>query len=441
MIGFSLNRRIPAAIACLIAFSSLAGAQAQDGSVVRTAADDDIRASIRELSDPVYATRVAATRRLCAIGGEAIGALREAADGNDVEASLRAKKLLSTLDQVWFSGVEVRLDIDKTSFAWNEPVDLTVTLTNRSLLDARVPFETSADKREPMSGDARQVADMLDVSEWLRVYGEGEREVELRVDDLGEDSEVLSVAHKRLDGGPSSVVPAGGQATVRVREFNRGWARYPLLDSGEYSIVLVYEPAWLDPVLAENNVGRVTSNLLRVTVTHGAPKSVSRGGAEAELEVSRDGDALVAALTNLTDRAVYVNTNFGTSPPFAEGRWVYELAGRRFEIPADSKAGRTWADFSEARLAVVEAGAPIELARIGAAQLRKAFADAGANVSLAGGVLSFGYANFCGRQWQLREEANLSREEGVPAVLKRRLPRKMLSTRLSGNPVSVWDNP
>jgi len=282
---------------------------------------------------------------------------------------------------------------------------------------------------------------MLDMSEWLRVRGDGGREVELRVDEIADDPAVLSVVHQRLAGGPSSVVPAGGQVTVRVREFNRGWARYPLLDAGEYSMVMEYAPEWLDPVLAAHKVGRVTSNTLHVTVTRSAPETVSRGGAEAEIEIRRDRDTLIAALTNRTDQTLFVNTNSGTSPPFAEEQWVLEHDGRRFEIPSDAKSGRTWADFDEAGLAGVEAGASIELARIGVAQLRRAFMDAGANVPPDGGTLVFRYANMCNRQWQVREQTNLVQNESAPAVLRRPLPRKVLSARLSSNPLSAWGEP
>lgn len=435
------NRRRWAAVGGMVVCALCAVAQAQERSISGPATDEEIHSLVRDLGDPVYATRVFASRRLCAIGSEAHGALREAAGGDDVEAALRSKKLLATLDQVWFSGVEVRLEIAKRNFAWNEPIDLVVTLTNRSGHDARVPMETDPNKRDSLSADARQVADMLDVSEWLRVSGDRGREVELRVDDIADDSGVLSVVHERLGGGPSAMVPAGGQATIRVREFNRGWARYPLLDAGEYSMVMEYAPEWPDPVLAAHQVGRVTSNTLHVTVTRGAPEKVSRGGAEAEIEILRDGDTLVASLTNRTDQTMFVNTNRGTFPPFAEERWVLEQVGRRFEIPGDSKLGRTWADFDEAGLAAVEAGASIELARIGVAQLRRAFTDAGANVPPDGGTVVFGYFNSCNRQWQVREETSLAQDQNAPAVLRRPLPRKMLSARLSSNPLSAWGKP
>jgi hypothetical protein len=89
----------------------------------------------------------------------------------------------------------------------------------------------------------------------------------------------------------------------------------------------------------------------------------------------------------------------------------------------------------------VEAGASIELARIGVAQLRRAFMDAGANVPPDGGTLVFRYANMCNRQWQVREQTNLVQNESAPAVLRRPLPRKVLSARLSSNPLSAWGEP
>ncbi len=437
----ALSRHIACLLFCCAILTLIRQAPAQERSIVGPATDDEIQLLIRDLGDPAFSKRTFATRRLCSIGSAALGALRGAANGEDAETSLRARKLLSTLSQVWFSGVEIRLDADKKRFEWNEPMALSVILTNRSAYESRIPMQSIDGDRNEGSTDAHQVAMMLDVSDWLRVQDANGREIELRVNDIADDPDVLSVVHERVDAGPSSVVPAGESVTLTAQDFNRGWARYPLLDAGEYTIVMNYAPEWLDPVLAANQVGRVSSNVLRVHVTRGAPEHVSRGGAEAEIEVRRDGDALVSALTNRTDQTLRVNLNFGSTAPFADGRWVLEREGQRTEIPGVSGAGRSWTDFSETKLVVVEPGASVELARIEIDRLRDSMIKAGAKAPLNEGAVTFVYSNLCDRQWQAREESHLAQDDNAPAVLKKPLPARILSTRLNSQPFSPWAIP
>src|SRR3990172_5050624 len=169
-----------------------------------------------------------ATRRLCAIGMEAWDVLREGADGADVEASLRAKQLLAVFDRLWFSGAEVSLSFSKPIIDWKEPVDLNITMTNRLSYPARVPFDVEPGVRGD-SDDARQVADMLDAAEWLKVRSPDGRELELRVDDIAGEPAVFAAVQSRLAGGPGGVLAPGEKITVRARAFNRGGARVPLL--------------------------------------------------------------------------------------------------------------------------------------------------------------------------------------------------------------------
>ena len=96
----------------------------------------------RDLGDPSYAVRTNATRQLCVIGAPATKILEQAAGGDDVEVALRAKAVLRVIDSLLFGGVEVRLAFSKPNRAWDEPVDLVVTFTNRSEFPARLPFES-----------------------------------------------------------------------------------------------------------------------------------------------------------------------------------------------------------------------------------------------------------------------------------------------------------
>ena len=112
------------------------------------ATDDEITVLIRDLSDPAYAKRTYATRRLCAIGMPGREKLQAAAEGDDVETALRAKAVLSVLDRMMFSGIEVQLAFSKIQTAWDQPVDLRVTLTNSSEYPGRVPFQLSPEERK-----------------------------------------------------------------------------------------------------------------------------------------------------------------------------------------------------------------------------------------------------------------------------------------------------
>ena len=397
--------------------------------LVGPATSEEIAALIRDLGDPSYETRTYATRRLCVLGMAAFDPLRAAADAPDPEVALRAKKVLTVLETLWFSGSELALSFSKPTTAWNESVDLTLTITNRSAYPARIPFEINSAARADPAGDARQVADMLDLAEWLHVRQPDGRELTLRVDDITADPNVAAAVQERLQGGPVGVLRAGERVAITARDFNRGWARFPVLDRGDYTVVLEYLPDWDDEALAAARVGRVVSGAASVTVTRGAPQTISRTGAEAELTLERDGPALVARLTNQSDLAAYVNVNFGPTPPFATARWVYESDGLRREIPASVEAAPSWKDFSESRWVALEAGRSMTLARTNVVDLRKALTEAGADLTRPGWTLHFSYANLCDRAWQARQGAALFADEKVPPFLRHPLPRRTLSTR------------
>ena len=204
--------------------------------LVGPATTEEIATLISDLGDPKYDVRTFATRRLCAIGNAAREQLQAAADRPNVEAALRAKRVLTLLDSLWFVDTEISLGFSKSKVEWDEPVDLELTVTNRSAYPARIPFELEA-ARAAARNDARQVADMLDVAEWLSVRGPDGLPVELRVDEISADPDVLAEVQARLNGAPNGVLPPGERITVAVRMFNRGWARFPLLNRGRYTAV------------------------------------------------------------------------------------------------------------------------------------------------------------------------------------------------------------
>jgi len=405
---------------------------AERPSLVGPTNHEEMVALVRTLGDPAYETRMFATRRLCAIGMEAWEVLRTAADSADIEASLRAKKLLEVFDRLWFSGAEVSLSFSKPIIDWNEAVDLNITMTNRLSYPARVPFDVDPAVRANPD-DARQVADMLDVAEWLKVRAPDGRELELRVDDIAGEAAVFAAVQSRLAGGPGGVLTPGERVSVTARAFNRGWARFPLLDHGEYTVMLDYVPDWTDKALAAARAGRVVSTPATLTVRDGAPPTVSRAGVQADLVVERDADVLVARLVNRTDQPLLINVNFGGSPPFADGRWVYELDQVRREVPLLPKPGASWHDFKPEGLVEVGGGEFIELARIPVNELRKALPAPGGDPSADRGFIYFTYANLCDRQWQTRQGSALLGNETAPPFFRQPLPRRILSARYSSN--------
>jgi len=400
---------------------------------------EEIEQLVKRLGDSSYEQRMFATRRLCAIGHAARDALRAAAEGEHVETALRARLVLEALDNLWFSGIEITLSFSKPRFAWDESVDLAVTMTNRSTHPAKLPFEIERREGDD-DADTRQVGDMIDVAEWLRVTSEDGREVSMRVDDITFDDAVAATVRERVDAAPSGTLSPGQSVTITARAFNRGWARFPLLDRGAYRIVLEYNPPWEDEVLAEVRVGRVVSNELVATVTESAPPMVSRRGAEASVELRREGDLVVASLLNRMDQPIQVNRNLGAAPPFAQARWVCERKDTMRDVPVLPLPAASWADFNGQRLTTVAPGDSVELTRTNLDDLRNRLIQAGIDVRDGDWEVYFSYSNLCDRQWQKRQGDTLTNDPSVPQSLREPLPRRLLSGWHTSNRISPVDD-
>ncbi|MCH8967053.1 MAG: PhnD/SsuA/transferrin family substrate-binding protein [Planctomycetes bacterium] len=406
------------------------------------ATDEEIARLIRDLSESSYATRTHATRRLCAIGTRARNLLLAASENDDMEAALRAKHLLGLLDRLHFTGTEITLAFSKSQIRWDDPVDLRITMLNRSDFPARIPFELDATRRADLSPDALQVGDMLDVADWLNVQTENGRTVELRVDDMLADPGVRAAVESRAEPerdqvAPGTLVQPGESATLVLRSFNRGWARYPLLERGTYTVALEYVPAWNDEVLLAQGVGRVASNEASITVVQGAPQGVSRDGVDASVLLTHEGEELVATLVNRTDQLMIVNKDFGASPPFADGRWVCALGNSFHEVPVAPGRGGSWNDFDPSLLADVQPGHSVELARIGIDDLQKIVSAAELDLPGETWSVRFNYASLVSRQWQALQGAALLGNDAAPACFQRPLSRRILSGRYSSDTVSI----
>lgn len=394
---------------------------------------NDIAALIRDLSDRSYEVRTVATRRLCAIGAPAREMLEAAASGPDTEASIRAKRVLKIVGQLYFSGVDVSLSFVPPEAPWDSPVELRLTFTNQGQHPALVPFALG--QMDNSNKDARQVGNMLDAAEWLHVRSPQGQEIDLRVDDITSDPAVNAEVQQRLKAGSSSILQSGQAAVLTVPAFNRGWARYPLIEQGEYSVSLRYDPTWEDEDLKAQGIGRVVSNSAKLTILSSAPPAVSRTGAEATLTLSVEGPILIARLTNRSDQVLHVNKNYGRGMPFAEGSWVYSFGDAFHEISASAKPSVHWTDFDTSLLVAVPPGETLEMAATEVGTLRQAFERAGADLSGGRWTVFFAYSNSCDRQWQMHEGQNPVDADGqrAPKVLPNPLPRRILSSRHVSN--------
>lgn len=422
---------------CTIGMAAQVSAPPDGNTLAGPAAVGEIQSLIGELSDPSYHKRALATRRLCAIGLPARPRLEAAAAGDNAETALRAQSLLGVLDGLMFAGVDVQLSLSKTRIVWDEPIDLMIRMSNRSRYPTRVPFDIPATGKSETPGDATQVATMLDLSEVLRVRRADGREVELTVDDIAADPAVVAAVQQRLNSGPARVLQPGESVTVNARAYNRGWARYRLLDAGTYSLQIEYTPVWNDEVLNAQGIGRVISKPVHLEVTRGAPENVSRRGIEASFTIKSDGDSLVVSLTNHTDQSMIVNRNFGGAVPFADGRWMIELDDLRRDVPILGKPGVSLHDFDPAGLVAVRAGAVIEMAKIGWKTLRDALRNQGIPIDETRWTVHFSYMNLCDRQWQRRQGAALLGNADGPPAFQSLLSRHILSTRHTSNQLTA----
>jgi hypothetical protein len=402
-------------------------------SLIGPATPDEVAALVKSLGDPSYEARTFATRRLCAIGPGAADALRAAAEGDDAEVAMRARQLLTVFDRLLFADARISVAFSKSQIAWNEPVDLVITVVNESSHAVQVPFEGDPPRAEPKVGDAQQVGAMLDVADWLTLKGPDGRPVELRMDDLDADESVAAAVQARVDGAPVTAVRPGGAVVLTLRDFNRGWARYPLLDRGGYSVSLEYAPDWSDKVLLEAQAGRIVSNVAKIDIIEAAPATVDRRAGRTEIVLEQSGDAFVARFINRMDQPVLLNANFGATPPFAQAQWVLARDGERRETPVTDQPASSWKQFDPGKVVEVPAGEAFELARIDDARIRKALGDAAARTDW---TLGLSYANPCDRAWQARQ-AGLLGNQDAPAFLREPLPRQLLGTRATSNRLSI----
>lgn len=334
----------------------------------------EIRRAVRRLNHPLRARRREAIRQLAEWGPLAFDELRRAARGPDLEAAILAKDLLAELESAILLGADVHLSIDKARVAWDEPFTLTVRAASPVAKEMRVPWPKPREPTasQPVHIDARQVAAVMDAGDFLIVTGpEGDR-VDVRVESINRDPEVFAVIDERAgETPPSHVVPAGQAARLEIREFNRGWARYPMLAEGVYTIAFAYQPQWRDPSWTENGFGRVEAEPVKVEITRGAPEAIRNAKREVALHLAeRDGDLLVE-LKSTWDRPVWINGHLGSELD-VHGRleWRFRPGGGN-DDPVTLEPPATSPELDPARIHRMEPGGRHLLGKVTIEELQK----------------------------------------------------------------------
>ncbi|MFQ5461190.1 MAG: hypothetical protein ACE5E5_01040 [Phycisphaerae bacterium] len=326
---------------------------------------------IENLSHPSFDVRSAATLKLCTYPLAARAPLQRAARGDDAERALRARAVLSLLDQIAFTGVDIALAFSKDVVAWDQPVDLLLTLHNTSDHPATIPFQLDEISRDGLDPNARQVGDMLDLSEWLTLRGADGKIVELHIDDISQEAAVAHAVQERIDRDIQSTLGPGKTVLLNIVAFNRGWARYPLLKKGRYAATLRYLPSWQNERFIRAAVGSAESNTATVSVSHSAPPGVSASASPATLNLVPREKRLTAVLTNRNDLPWFVNTSFGRpAKPSARGHWSLTVGNDTIIIPAVAQPVQDPHGSTSEKLVRVQPGASLDVFSIPIEHLR-----------------------------------------------------------------------
>lgn len=410
---------------------------AQAPELPRTATAVEIGDLVRKLGDERYTVRVDATRRLCALGPQTAVALKDALQVGG-ETSLRAQRLLSIFDQCFFWGAAVELSFSAPTIRWDESVDLLIRIRGAAAHPVRLPFELTPAEPGTRLTDAQQVGVLFDIADFLRITDpDGNGITAPTTDDLADDPDVQSVIDARAENTITTFLPPGEELTIRVENFNRGWSRYRLLDSGKYDVSFEYYPEWSDPQLAAAEIGRVVGNSASIEVVAAAPPAVSRDGADAGLEIVREEKRLAAYLVNHRDKAMRFNTAFGSTAPFAQFSWSCTRADEsEVDIPL-ATLKKNASQFQLADLREVAPGDRILIAETTVADLFADFSRASAGAEASRLRVRAVYNNVVTRNWQRRENVLDDKSDTWPETLRGLLPPRILATRQSSDSITL----
>jgi hypothetical protein len=400
----------------------------------RPAREDHIETLIAKLGDASYGVRADAMRDLIAIGPDTLPMLRKAAQADDMEIALRAEEVIRAFERIMFAGTTVDLRAEPNAVRWDQPFTLEARITNHSSEPCRIPFALAEHTPWTVSAEAEQVGAMLDLADYLIVKGPDGHIIRLSTEPIDEDPAVEMAVRWRVEAEPVESLDGGRTLTFKADDFNRGWARYRMLDAGEYTVQFVCEPQWDDVELAKGQVGRVASEVIRIRVTQAAPEAIRKAERPLAGEVKLKDDKLVAYITNTWDRPLYVNTNRGSDPRRdAMLTWYLRTeSGQMFEYePSPEKEA-----FSLAKIVRLEPGERVAVAQITRAEAAAAIGEEG--TLAVDGPHGFVYANFLRRGTARPSEwAGLPEDREAFEQIARELPPHIYTGQLHCVPAQV----
>ncbi|MCC7293185.1 MAG: hypothetical protein IT449_14085 [Phycisphaerales bacterium] len=441
--------RFFAAAAAILLVWEVSARSARAQATERTAqpAHAEVAAWIEKLAAPKYQDRIEATRRLCQMGPVAREALRAACKSESFELSTRAQQLVAVLDRQFFAGVRVTLTASKPSVAWDEPLSVVIELENTSAYEARVPLELGAAPAADSTTvtDLQQATAMVDAGDFLEVADGAGQPVALRLDDINEEPAINAMISARASAGPVQLLKPGEKASFVLAQFNRGWARFPLLTAGEATIRFSYVPEWPeDETFGEFNrqrIGEVSSAPIRVRVTRGAPETLSRSGRMAEIKVEASGDEYIAKILCLYDKPIQLNVQYGATLPFAQFHWMLSAGEEDRTIPGAEQSRSRLTDFAASGFSLLQPGESLELGRVKAARVREVCA-APPNPSTQPWRLTASYINLCSRAWQLDQQRRSAEEwKTMPPQLQSPLPSRIFAGQLRTEAITLEPKP
>lgn len=442
-----LARFVTTAALLLVCATSPRPACAQAPQPAAPRATPEVAAWIEKLAAPKYQDRIEATRRLCQLGPVAREALRAACKSESFELSTRAQQLVAVLDRQFFSGVRVTLRASRDSVAWDEPFNVVIELENTSAYEARVPLELGAAPAADATtvSDLQQATVMVDAGDFLEVKDGAGQPVALRLDDINEEPAINAMISARASAGPVQVLKPGEKASFVLAQFNRGWARFPLLTAGEATIRFGYVPEWPeDETFGDFNrqrVGEVSSAPIQVRVTRGAPETLSRSGRMAEIKVNPSGDEYIASILCLYDKPIQLNVQYGATLPFAQFHWMLTSGEEDRMIPGAEQTRSRLTDFAASGFSTLQPGESLELGRVKAARVREVCA-APPNPSTQPCRLTASYINLCSRAWQFDQERRSAEEwKTMPPQVRTPLPPRIFAGQLRTEAVVIEPKP
>lgn len=380
--------------------------------------EDEIRAAIRDLNHPSPARRRDAVGKLADWGPLAFDALRKVADGPDLEPALLAGDLLAEMGEVLFVGGQVRLEVDRNRIAWNEPVMITVRIDNPTPGEVMVPWPAAASSR-PTADDATQVGALLDVADQLSVVGPDGAEVDVRVDPVEQDTAVYRAVTVRAgDRPPSHAVPARTGERICLTQFNRGWARYPMLAAGRYTVKFAYQPEWKNPGWIAQGFGLIESNSVVIEVIEPAPVELRRANRPVRLELRVAGDQVIGELENTWDRDLWLNLNIG-GPADTHARldWCPQPSDHEDPDPFMLDADATGPQFAVDRLKKLAPGDRLAVSQAKLAEIRKRMQAHRADPSARSPLITLKYSHIPSAQDLRRALREKGRRESIPGQI------------------------